>query len=166
MRKVFLTLFIICSVFCTANAQKIGHFSFDAVMQAMPAYVEAQSSLQALRQQYVDELKAAEQEFSEKYELFIEQQAMLAPSIREKRQADLQDMYKKNVKFRVDSEQLLKQTEQDAMAPIKARVQQAINAVGEQSDYLLIVNTDSEACPYINAANAVDVTADILHHAK
>ena len=151
-----------CSVFCAAGAQKIGHFSYGAVISALPDYKEAQQQLDRQRSQYGEELKSAEQEFSEKYEMFIEQQATLDPTIRDKRQADLQDLLKRNMKFRNDAENLLKQTEQDLMSPIKARIKQAINSVGQQGKFLLIVNTDSDACPYLDGAATEDVTATIL----
>lgn len=166
MKRYFITLFIVCSVFCTATAQKIGHFSFEAVIKAMPRYAVAQEDLARMRQQYADELKLSEQDFSDKYEMFMEQLADMAPSIKEKRQAELQDMYKRNVKFRADSEKLLKQTEHDIMVSIKATVKDAIAEVGKQGDYLMVVNTDSDACPYIDPASAVDVTNEIIRLAK
>ena len=155
-----------CSVFCTANAQKIGHFSYNAVMQALPAYVSAQQNLERMRKQYDDELQASEKEFSEKYEVFIEQQPLLDPSISEKRQSELRDLYDSNIRFRDNSRRLLEQTERDLMAPVKESIQRAISTVGQQGGYTLIVNTDSDACPYIDEAACDDVTPLILQQLR
>ena len=162
MRKTLLTLIMICSVFCTANAQKIGHFSYNAVLRGLPAYITAQQDLERMRKQYAEELQTGEREFSEKYELFIEQQAMLAPSISEKRRTELQELYNCNMKFRDESQRMLKQKEQDTMTPIKESIKSAINNIGQRGGYLLIINTDSDACPYLNGASTEDVTAEIL----
>ena len=162
MRKVIFTIIVICSVFCTANAQKIGHFSYNAVLQGLPAYVAAQQNLQRMRKQYADELQAAEKEFSEKYEFFIEQQSSLDPSISEKRQSELRSLYDSNIKFRDNSRRMLQQTEADLMSPIKASISSAISIVGKDGGYTVIINTDSDACPYIDGAATTDVTAEIL----
>lgn len=162
MRKYILTLIVICSVFCTANAQKIGHFSYKALLNGIPAYITAQQELERMRKAYTEELQVGEREFSEKYELFIEQQSTLAPAISEKRRSELQELYNSNIKFRDESQRMLKQKEQDSMTPIKESIKRAVNTVGQQGGYLLIVNTDSDACPYLDGAATYDVTAEIL----
>ena len=162
MRRIIFTIIVICSVFCTANAQKIGHFSYNAVLQGLPAYVAAQQNLQRMRKQYADELQAAEKEFSEKYEFFIEQQSSLDPSISEKRQSELRSLYDSNIRFRDNSRRVLQQTESDLMSPIKANISRALSTVGKEGGYAVIINTDSDACPYLDGAATEDVTAAIL----
>lgn len=162
MKKVLLSIIIICSVFCTANAQKIGHFSYNSVLKSMPAYVSGMQDIERMRKQYADELQASEKEFTEKYELFIEQQSDLAPSISEKRRTELQDLYDSNIKFRDDSQRLLKQAEQDLMAPIKEKIRQALITIGKQAGYIIILNTDSDACPYVDDTLTDDVTEQLL----
>lgn len=162
MRKVVLTIIVICSVFCTANAQKIGHFSYNAVLQGLPVYVSAQQELERMRTQYDEELQASEKEFTEKYEVFIEQQPTLDASISEKRQSELRDLYDSNIKFRDDSRRKLQQKENDLTALIKASIQSAVNTVGRDGGYTIIVNTDSDACPYIDASATDDLTETIL----
>lgn len=162
MKKVLFTIIIICSVFCTANAQKIGHFSYNSVLKSIPAYVSGMQDVERMRKQYADELQASEREFTEKYELFIEQQSELDPSISEKRRTELQDLYDSNIKFRNDSQRLLKQTEQDLLNPIKENIRKALVTIGKQGGYIMIVNTDSDACPYVDESLADDVTEQLL----
>lgn len=162
MKKVLFTIVIICSVFCTANAQKIGYFSYNSVLKSIPAYVSGMLDVERMRKQYADELQASEREFTEKYELFIEQQSELDPSISEKRRTELQDLYDSNIKFRNDSQRLLKQTEQDLLNPIKENIRKALVTIGKQGGYIIIVNTDSDACPYVDESLADDVTEQLL----
>lgn len=162
MKKVLFTIIIICSVFCTANAQKIGHFSYNSVLKSIPAYVSGMQDVERMRKQYADELQASEREFTEKYELFIEQQSELDPSISEKRRTELQDLYDSNIKFRNDSQRLLKQTEQDLLNPIKENIRKALVTIGKQGGYIMIVNTDSDACPYVDESLTDDVTEQLL----
>ena len=90
-----------------------------------------------------------------------EQQASLAPSIREKRQSDLQTLLERTEKFRKDSQQLIKQSEESALATAKSRIYDAIRHITANGDYLIIVNMDCDACPYINPAFSEEVTEQI-----
>lgn len=168
MKKTIITLTLLCATAPAIMAQgvKVGYFSYKAVMQSMPEYGIATAGLDKLRRQYADEMQAAQKEFNEKYELFLDQQATLAESIRQKRQADLQTLLDRNEQFRKEADRLLAQAEKEAMAPLHAKMQEAIGKVGEQGGYLLIVNTDSEACPYISPTASEDITTTLLDLTK
>ena len=155
-----------CCVTAVAQQAKIGYFSYKAILEEMPDYVTAMLGVETLKKQYDDELKAASDEFNEKYELFLDQQNMLDEPIKQKRQADLQSLLDRNTQFRNESMRLLKQAEQDALAPVKQKLNKAIQSVGYSGAFLLIVNTDSEACPYIDSNSAEDVTAKIKSYIR
>ena len=161
MRKLTIAIFMVfaCCVTAVAQQAKIGYFSYKAILEDMPDYVTAMLGVETLRKQYDEELKAASDEFNEKYELFLDQQSMLDEPIKQKRQADLQSLLDRNTQFRNESMRLLRQAEQDALAPVKQKLNKAIQSVGYSGAFLLIVNTDSEACPYIDSNSAEDVTA-------
>lgn len=168
MKKTILILTLLLSTLLTSQAQnlKIGYFSYNAVLRSMPAYSTAVASVDKLRQQYAAELEAAQKEFNEKYELFLDQQNKLAESIRQKRQADLQTLLDRNEQFKKEAERLLAQAEKDAMAPLHAKLKAAIDKAGQQGGYAVILNTDSEACPYIAPTLSEDVTATLLDLTK
>ena len=52
--------------------------------------------------------------------------------------------------FKQEATRLLQQAEADAMAPLKARLNQAIAKVGAQKALAFILNTDNNAAPYLN----------------
>jgi outer membrane protein len=158
---ISIVFFFACSATMMAQQAKIGYFSYDAVLKSSPDYQTAMSNIETLRKQYDIELVAAQKEFTEKYELFLDQQAELVPAIREKRQADLQALMERNEKFSSEAQRLIKQAEKDILAPIKAKILSAIDTVGSSGHYLMIVNIDSEACPYIDASSSEDVTESI-----
>ena len=168
MRKLTIAIFMVfaCCVTAVAQQAKIGYFSYKAILEDMPDYVTAMLGVETLRKQYDEELKAASDEFNEKYELFLDQQSMLDEPIKQKRQADLQSLLDRNIQFRNESMRLLRQAEQDALAPVKQKLNKAIQSVGYSGAFLLIVNTDSEACPYIDSSSAEDVTAKIKSYIR
>lgn len=158
MKKLFL-LIVLGVLSLTANAQtRFGYFSFDNVLKSMPDYVMAQRNIDDLRQKYDAEMKRAEDEFNSKYEEFLDVQKDLVPAILRKRQAELQEMMQKNINFKNESQRLLKQAEADAFAPVKDKLYNALTKVGQAQGYAFILNTDGDACPYVNPEMGEDAT--------
>lgn len=158
MKKLFL-LIVLGVLSLTANAQtRFGYFSFDNVLKSMPDYAMAQRSIDDLRQKYDAEMKRAEDEFNSKYEEFLDVQKDLVPAILRKRQAELQEMMQKNINFKNESQRLLKQAEADAFAPVKNKLYNALTKVGQAQGYAFILNTDGDACPYVNPEMGEDAT--------
>lgn len=158
MKKLFL-LIVLGILSLTANAQtRFGYFSFDNVLKSMPDYIMAQRSIDDLRQKYDAEMKRAEDEFNSKYEEFLDVQKDLVPAILRKRQAELQEMMQKNINFKNESQRLLKQAEADAFAPVKNKLYNALTKVGQAQGYAFILNTDGDACPYVNPEMGEDAT--------
>ena len=118
----------------------------------------AQADVDNLRRKYDSEMRRAEMEFNSKYEEFLEVQSTLVPTILRKRQTELQDLMEKNVEFRKDAERLLKQAETDALSPVRRRLNEAVAAVGKDQGYAFILNTDNDACPYVNPEMGEDAT--------
>ena len=132
----------------------------------MPAYVQVQKDLQQLRAQYDKETQRAQDEFNAKYEEFLESYNSLAPSIRRKRQVELQQLMESNVKFREEAQRLLRQAEQDAMLPLQQIIEDAVGTVAEERGCIIVLNTDSNACPYINPAVSEDITSYVSNALK
>lgn len=152
--------FACCSTIMAQQA-KIGFFSMQDLLNTDVKYQEAIANTQVLKQQYANEQRIAEQDFKEKYELFLEQQGDLAKSIRAKRQSDLQALLERTENFRKETQQLIKKSEEEAISAAKIRISEAIQKVAEQGEYLIIVNSDSDTCPYINPNYSEDLTEKI-----
>ena len=162
-KAIFLnTLLAMCLFFLApmaASAQnRIAYFSYDEAMKSMPEYVLAQNNIGSLRSKYDAEMKRAEDEFNNKYEEFLDGQHDFAPLILQKRQAELQELMQKNIAFKAEAERLLTQAEKDAMAPVAEKMKTALQKIGKERGYAVILNTDSNACPYIDTTIADDIT--------
>ena len=141
---------------------RYGFVNADSVLHAMPEYAMAQRSLTALRQKYDREMKRSEDDFNIKYESFLEQQRDLVPSILHKRQAELQDMMEKNIAFKAEARRLLAQAEADAMAPLREHINELLQQVAKDMQLAFVLNTGSDACPYVNPAMSVDITDTLI----
>lgn len=145
---------------------KIGYFSYDEALRAMPDYSIVTAKLHDLRSQYDAEMQDAEKEFNEKYESFLENQKIMADAIREKRQSELQSMMERNVAFRHEAERLMAQAEQESMAPLHEKLNKVIANIAEERAYIMVVNTDSNACPYLNPIMAENISILVIERLK
>lgn len=161
MKKLIFSILLTIMPLLASAQMRFGYFSYDAVMKAMPEYVKAQQSINQLRAKYEEEMKRAEQEFNAKYEDFLEVQRDLVPTILRKRQTELQDIMEKNIAFKADAQRLLKQAEADAFAPVKNKLNEAVEKVGRKQGYAFVLNTDGDACPYVNPEMGEDATEQI-----
>lgn len=157
MKRIILMIFVVMATL-SASAQdfKFAYFSYDAALKAMAEYGQALSNVDKLRTQYDNEIMRAEKEFNAKYEDFLENQRTMAPAILDKRQAELQELLQKNLKFKEEAKRLLQQAENDAYAPLKAKLNAAIKKIGAERGYAFILNTDGDACPYVDPAQGED----------
>ena len=150
----------------TPTALRFGYFSFDAVFHTMPGYAIAKHNMDDLRLKYDAETKRSEDEFNSKYEEFLDGQRSFAPSILEKRQAELRELMAKNMAFKAESERLLKQAEDEAYAPLKKQIKAALQKIGKAKGYAFIMNTDQDALPYVDATMGEDITELIKENLK
>lgn len=138
-------------------AMKFGYFSYNEALQSMPEYTQAQNQLNELRNRYDAEAKRAEDEFNAKYEDFLDGQRDFPPTILKKRQSELAELMAKNTAFRDDSRRLLADAEREAYAPLYKKLDSILKVIGEKEGFAFIINTDNNACPYINSIQGKDI---------
>ena len=160
MKKLLLFI-VLLSISFVVQAQerrfKFGFISYDAAIKAMPEYVISQKNLSDLKSKYDAETKRSEDEFNRKYEEFLDGQRDFAPSILQKRQAELQDMIQKNVAFKNESRRLLQQAEIDAYTPLRNKLSSLLQTIGTERGYAFILNTDNNAVPFVDLSLGEDV---------
>ena len=157
---------IICAIcafcgFTTASAQaKFGHVNTQEIIQAMPEYNKAKTEIDQLQAQYEADLKSMQDELNKKAEAFDKEQATLPENIKQRRQQELQDMYTKIQQSYQDNQQALAKASQDKMQAITTKVLDAIKAVGQAGQFV-IINEINAGIPYISTTLSTDVTAQV-----
>ena len=147
-------------------ALRFGYFSFEQVFHTMPGYAIAKHNMDELRAKYDEETKRVETEFNTKYEEFLDGQRSYAKTILEKRQAELRELMEKNIAFKAEAARLLKKAEEEAYAPLKAKMNAALQQIGKENGFAFILNTDNNATPYLSAEMGVDITEALKEKIK
>ena len=182
MKKVLLLIFACLAL--TAQAQKeeetaksdtpaaaaaqlkIGLVSYSQALQAMPSYALTQQRLAELRAQYDKELKRVEDEFNRKYEEFLDGQKEFPKTILLKRQTELKELMERNVAFKANSLRELADAEVAAMKPLKEQLNSVLAEVAKEHGFVLILNTDADACPYIDPTMGEDAMPMVMEGLK
>ena len=138
-----------------------GYLSYDDALRSMADYALVQQQMDELRSAYKQELQRVEDEFNEKYEAFLDGRKDFPRTILLKRQTELQELLQQNIAFRKTGEQDLAEAEKLAMAPLRIRLNEAIATVARQWGLSLVVNTDSNACPFIEPMVSIDLNEEV-----
>jgi len=140
----------------------IGYLSYDSLLFAMPQRAIVEKQMEELTMQYDAELKRVEDEFNQKYEAFLDGRKDFPRTILLKRQTELQQLMQRNVEFREKSRQELQQARDEAYAPLRQQLGEAIAAVAQRHKLAVVVNTDAKACPFIDPALAIDLSPEVV----
>ena len=140
----------------------IGFLSYDSALVSMPEYAIAQQQIAETRQAYDDEMKRVEKEFNDKYEEFLENRKDYPRTILLKRQTELQELLEKNIAFKNQSRKELQQIERQILAPLRIRLNETIDTIARQQQLTMVVNTDSNACPFIEPMQSVDLNETVI----
>ena len=182
VRRLFASLSVLClSIVCMAQTEvsnsvpapqeeaplvtqliSIGYLSYDSALTAMRDYALMRARQEKLREAYEAELKRVEEEFNQKYEAFLEGQRDFPRTILLKRQTELQQLLEQNLEFKRKGQKELEESYEQALAPLRERLDQAIAKVAKKKGLALVVNTDSRACPFIDPDMGIDLQKDVL----
>ena len=122
------------------------------------AWFSQEEVLDSLKTEYAREAKRSADDFSLKYEEFLDQQRNLATSIRRKRQAELQELMSQNIAFKAEGERLLARETLRAYAPAKRKLLAAVAEIARQRGYAFVLNSDGDNLPYADSAQGDEIT--------
>lgn len=81
-------------------------------------------------------------------------------TLQKERQKELQDMAQRQEQFQQEAYQSMQKAQQDAMAPIYQKLDEAIQAVGKAEGVVYIFDLARTPIPFVGA-QSVDVTAKV-----
>ena len=79
---------------------------------------------------------------------------------------ELQELLQKNLKFKEEAKRLLAQAENDAFAPLKRKLNATVKKIGMERGYAFVLNTDGDACPYVDSTKGDDISVIIADALK
>ena len=158
VKRTILAILLAAPLFAFAQNIKLGKVDKVAIFNAMPEKVEAEAQIKLLSDQYQKEYDLLRAEYNRKYADF---QAMAIDNktpgtIKERRMQELQENNDKIELFMKSVSADLEKKEQEFIAPLKKKIDEAVAAVGEAGGYLLIYDVNDTKIAY-----ASDVFEDV-----
>ena len=161
MKRLASVVIALC-VFLGLSAQenntfRFGYLSYEQALKSVPQYAIMKKQMADLEAQYQAETKRVEEEFNRKYEEFLEGQREFPKTILQKRQVELQELMEKNIAFKEEGRQELATAEEEMTAPIKTSLSETIAKIAKERGLAFVLNTDSNACPFIDPIMGEDI---------
>ncbi len=141
---------------------RFGYFSYSAILKAMPEYAQAMADLNELKKVYDKEVASSEEELNKRFSEYIDGQTTFPENILLKRQKELQMLINQSIEFKKEAQRLLTDAEEKLLQPLHSRLREALAQVGADRKFSFILNTDNNACPFVNPEQGEDITDLVL----
>ncbi len=157
-KRIFITLLVLSSIICGSTIDGQNNIAFVntlEILNSLPDKVSATERLSTLNENYKQELQIMQNEYNKKYSDFITYQERLAESIKLRRMQELTDLENRIQNFTKLAQKDIEEHEQLLLEPIKAKVKNAIEAVGIEHNFTVIYDLDDSGIVFVSP-NAVD----------
>ena len=143
-----------------ANAQelKFAHVNFTELVQLMPEMSDARKTSDAASKEAQETYEAMVQEFQSKYQQYEQKQASWTPAVRESKEKELGEIQNRIQEFQSAVQAELQQQQQQLMAPIYKKAQEAVNAIAKAKGFIYVF--DIQSALYVDPAQSTDITAE------
>ncbi len=161
MFKKLLLAVLVAAPLCM-NAQKFGVINTQEIFNVMPEKATAETTLKNVAEKYDTELKNLQTAFQKKAEEYDAQSKdeSTPQAIKDRHMQELQDEYQKIQNFQQTASQDLQKQQEQLLAPIQTKLQNAITAVGAEGGYTFIYDLSIPTVVYHGSA-AEDLTAKV-----
>ncbi|NNC96382.1 MAG: OmpH family outer membrane protein [Chitinophagales bacterium] len=164
MRRIFVTLALILTTFSFSYGQRFAYVDTEYILSKIPAYQEAQNSLDAVADEWRKEIEKRLQEIDKMYRTFQAEQVLLTDQMKqqrineiEKKERDVKEYQK--AKFGPDGELFKKR--QELIKPIQDDIYEQIQKLATSKGYDFIFDKSS-GVSMLFASDRYDKSDDII----
>lgn len=160
LKKLMLAAFVVAPMCLMAQQVKLGYVNPMEIFNVMPEKATAETTLKTASDKYETEYKNLQTAFQKKLDDYdkADKDATTPQAIKDRHQQELQEEYQKIQNFQQTAAQDLQRQQEQLLAPIQQKLQDAIKAVGAEGGYTFIYDTSSLL--YVGTG-AEDLTAKV-----
>lgn len=151
MKKIIIALlmFLPFTVMAQGNL-KIGVFNSQEVMAMMPETNAMMSELENIKLSLSTEIKKLEEEILKKQQEFQALPETTEATIIQYKRTELARLEQSYQEFYMRANENMQKKQQELMLPIINKLQQAIKKVGDENGFTYILDSSTNAVPYIS----------------
>lgn len=164
MKKVTIIALCVFATVVAASAQsapRFGHVNMQEVIFLMDEMDSARAELDRFNQEMQTTYNAMIEELNTKYATYEQMSANWTPSVLATKQQELQDLQARLQQYEQNAQRDITALQQQLMAPIQQKATEAVNKVGKANGLIYILDISSGAVAYFDAAQSMDVTAQV-----
>ncbi len=146
----------------SSMAQKFGVVDLESIFTSMPESAAMQTQLQETTTKYEEEFGKLQEEVNKLYTEYqtIANDANTPESIKERRVQEIQERAAKVDQFRNTAQQDIQRLQEQLMAPISQRINEAVRAVGAEGGFTFIFPNEPSLLLF-SGSDVVDVTPTV-----
>ncbi|MGD8778903.1 MAG: OmpH family outer membrane protein [Ignavibacteria bacterium] len=170
MKKIILIFSFFLLLFSSGiySQISIGYVDSDTIMKDLPDAQDAQASLDALIQEWQDELAKLERNWQQEYDTYEERKLIMSDQKRIEKEQELIKLEDeinqfRQGKFGVNGELFKKQDE--VMKPVQNKIFTAIKEVAEEKGLDFVFDRSGDIL-FLYAKDEYDITLDVLEKLK
>lgn len=137
--------------------QKIGHINADQLLQQMPETKEAQSQIEAYRDQLETDLSDMEAELQSKIKSFRENEKMMTNLSRETKTKEIQELQLRIQEYSMKAQEDLQGKQVELLTPLFDKASQAVQKVARENGFTYILDSSDSKAVVIFAENGIDI---------
>lgn len=162
MFKKLLLAVLVAAPLCLSAQVKLGYVNTQEIFNVMPEKATAENTLKTASDKYETEFKNLQTAFQKKAEDYdkADKDTTTPQAIKDRHMQELQDEYQKIQNFQQTASQDLQRQQEQLLAPITQKLQDAIKAVGAEGGYTFIYDLSIPAIIY-TGTGAEDVSAKV-----
>lgn len=145
MKKLFKVALVAGCLFFAANVaeaqSKIGHITFNALIDQMPETKTIQKQIQDYQKTFVDQLTALNNELTANAQAYDGKKATMTDAARTAKEAELQDQNKRLQDFQAKAQQQVGDKTQQLSKPLLDKARAAVQAVAKEKGYSYVIDT-------------------------
>jgi outer membrane protein len=144
---------------------KIGYTNADEILSALPEAKTIEAELKTYSTQIQTELEKKNQDLQKKYQEYLTavQSGNMAPSIRESKEKELENLQQSLREFQEKAQQDVQSKQQALLSPVYDKIQNAIDDIAKAENYDFIITSGAGAVPILlYAKDEYDVTNKVI----
>lgn len=160
MKKTAIILFLslLCSTsFIGAQELKFGHVNLQEVIFLTSEMDSAQVVLEKYGADLQETFVSMQNEFQSKYNTYQQMSANWAPAVLDAKTKELEEMQARLQQFQQSAQTDLQSKQQQLLAPIYQKVNEAVTKVGKANQLIYIFDTSNGSVAYFDEVKSIDV---------
>lgn len=143
MKKTLIAIVLLLTAAFSAQAQRIGVIDTEQILARIPAYVAAQEQLNALNDKYKATIEAELGRVEALYRNYQENRASMTAAQRQNAENEIiqkERVVQEKQKIYFGEDGIMAKKAEELLAPVRGRVDRAVEAVAKQGGYDLILD--------------------------